>query len=487
MRLKIGTRLFLIFSLVSAAILILNAALTRWNFQRDFLAYVEELETARVDTVAERLSDVYASDGGWQRLQEEPRRWHDVLRDAEANRRRGAVGGPPPAHRPGPDSRPRPPPGREKGPPGPPPPGDPLRIGQRYALADAAGTELIGRIRPGEGSRSLPILVDGRTVGTLHVARLSEPETPIDQTFDRQQLQSIYTSLAIAVAISALLSGLFARQLTRPIRALTAGANAIASGDYAARIDTDRGDELGVLAGDFNRLAATLDRNRQLRQQWIADIAHELRTPLSILRGELDALEDGVRSFGTDTRRSLQAEIERLTALVADLHELSTSDEGRLTVQPRRIDLSGLLRDTLQKSAARVAAAGIELSTDLPGEPVEVDADPARLEQLIANLIENSLRYTNSPGRLHVSCRLDGNGACVEFSDSAPGVPDHALERLFDRLYRADASRSRATGGSGLGLAICQAIVDAHGGSIDATHSALGGVTITMRLPAEPS
>lgn len=483
MRLNIGTRLFLIVALVSVAILVFNAALTRWSFQRDFLAYVEENEAARMTRVVASLSDIYAADGNWERFRDNPRRWHDVLRNASGNGGRPA--GPPPRE-PTSERRPR------GGPPPPPgaggrPPGDPLLVGQRYALADAGGAHVAGNARSVRNGRQVPILVAGDTVGTLHVAPLPGPVDPVDQSFDRQQLRSMYASLAIAIVISALLSALFARQLTRPIRALTAGAKTIASGDYATRIETDRQDELGALANNFNQLAETLERSRASRQQWIADIAHELRTPLSILRGELDALEDGVRAFNADARRSLQAEIERLSALVNDLHELSASDEGRLTVQPLDLDVVELLSHTLDQHGARIRTAGLELTTSFPTAPVILQADATRLAQLFANLIENSLRYTDAPGRLHVACRHVNSAAIIEFSDSAPGVPEHALDRLFDRLYRVDPSRSRDSGGSGLGLAICHAIVAAHEGRIDARRSAFGGITISIELPEDPS
>ena len=479
MRLNIGIRLFLIVSLISVALLIVNAALSRWQFQRDFLAYLEDVDRARVEDTANALGVVYAQEGGWEGLRDNPRRWHDVLRSVSGPH--DARNRPPP--RPPRDGGARPPPranGKRHG--GPPPP-DPLQIGRRYALLDADDNEIVGEVSPDGEGLAVPIVVGGQSVGTLYAARLPGLEAPIDRSFDRQQLRSIYTTLAVAILLGALLSAVLARQLTRPIRALTRGANAIARGDYDTRIQVARNDELGALAHDFNRLAETLAKNRESRRQWLADIAHELRTPLSILHGELAAVEDGLRVFDESTRRSLQAEVDRLAGLVTDLHELSVSDEGRLTVDLERVDVAALLREVLDQSAARLASAGLSLSTDIAASPVEALVDTKRLEQLFANLIENTLRYTNAPGKLNVSCRQQGRNVAIEFSDSQPGVPEAALERLFDRLYRVDASRSRETGGSGLGLAICEAIVAAHEGHIEARHSPLGGVTVAISLP----
>ena len=179
---------------------------------------------------------------------------------------------------------------------------------------------------------------------------------------------------------------------------------------------------MGDLAGDFNQLAETLEKNRLSRQRWVADIAHELRTPLAILRGELDAIEDGVRSFDATTRKSLQAEIARLTKLVGDLHDLSVYDEGVLEYQSEHVDIGALLGAVLENAENRLRDADIEFTRQLPKETVEVIADATRLEQLFTNLLENTVRYTDSPGSLHVVCTVDSKMVDLQFSDSAPGV-----------------------------------------------------------------
>jgi two-component system sensor histidine kinase BaeS len=219
------------------------------------------------------------------------------------------------------------------------------------------------------------------------------------------------------------------------------------------------------------------------RQRWVADIAHELRTPLAILRGELDAIEDGVRTFDPATRKSLQAEVARLTKLVGDLHDLSVYDEGVMNCQSERVDIGALLGAVLENAENRLRDAGIELTRQLPKDTVEVLADATRLEQLFANLLKNTERYTDSPGSLRVMCSVDSDMVDLQFADSAPGVPDRSLGQLFDRLFRVNASRSRDTGGAGLGLSICEAIVDAHGGTIQAMNSDAGGLLIRVRLP----
>ncbi|MEM1176183.1 MAG: ATP-binding protein [Pseudomonadota bacterium] len=464
MRITIGLRIFLALTLVSLVIVGLSATLTRLNFEADFQDYVDEQEANTIAEAADELADLYWRDGSWDSLRDNPRRWMNLLR-------RGAGEGPPPGRRPPPGSR-----------PGLPPP-DPLALGRRIALLDADGTLLVGPPpKPGE-NRRIPIDVNGTIVGFVALNPGSELSNPLDQRFADSQQRSTYVVAIAALVIAAIMSGFVARQFTRPIRAVAEGANRIAAGDFESRIDAARKDELGDLARDFNVLAETLEDNRQARQRWVADIAHELRTPLAILRGELDALEDGVRTFDAGTRESLQAEVARLSKLVGDLHDLSVYDEGALHAQLEFLDFTVLLQRMLRGADNRFVDAGITLSTELLPSPLTVLGDPQRLEQLITNLLENTLRYTDAPGSLDVALTTDGTTAMLTFSDSAPGVPDTSLPLLFDRLYRVHESRNRKSGGSGLGLSICKAIVEAHSGTIAAEPSAKGGLRVSVGLP----
>lgn len=464
MRITIATRLFLALTLVSLVILTLNAVVTRWNFERGFLEYVAQQEADTISDAASELAEMYRTDGSWASLRGNPRRWNDLLRPDG--------GRPPPERRPGPEQR-----------PGGPPPPDPLEFGRRVSLLDAEGNLVAGRPDNEGSDQSVPILLDGQTVGFVTIAPRRQLTSLVDQNFASNQERSIYIIAIAALLFAAAISAILARQLTRPIRALAAGARSITAGQYDTRIPAAHGDELGDLAGDFNQLAETLEKNRLSRQRWVADIAHELRTPLAILRGELDAIEDGVRTFDATTRKSLQAEVARLSKLVGDLHDLSVHDEGVLDYQSERIDIAALLGAVLDNADNRLRDAGIKLTRQLATEDVEVLGDATRLEQLFANLLENTLRYTDSPGSLHVNCAVDSDMVNLQFADSEPGVPDRLLAQLFDRLFRVSTSRSRDSGGSGLGLSICKAIVDAHGGTIQAMNSDAGGLLIRVRLP----
>ena len=478
MRITIATRIFLALTLVSLVILALNAAVARWNLERGFLEYVSQSDADIIGDAVFDLADAYRIDSNWDFLRGNPRRWHELLGPVDKRDRSdigpprlGVQGGPPPD-------------GRRPGlPGGPPPPDDPFELVRRTSLLDADGTTVVGPTFDEDAARSVPILVDGQTVGYIAIAPLQQLTKQIDQNFVRNQERSIYLIAVAALLFAALISAILVRQLTRPIRALAAGAHSITAGHFDTRIAVAHGDELGDLAGDFNRLAETLEKNRLSRQRWVADISHELRTPIAILRGELDAIEDGIRTFDTATRTSLQAEVGRLTKLVGDLHDLSVYDEGGLEFHSERFDIGTLLGAVLDNAENRIQDAGIELTRQLPKEPAEVLADAIRIEQLFANLLENTARYTDSPGSLHVVCSVDSDMVDIQFSDSSPGVPERSLGQLFDRLFRVSASRSRDTGGSGLGLSICKAIVDAHGGTIEAGKSDAGGLLIRVRLP----
>jgi two-component system sensor histidine kinase BaeS len=285
--------------------------------------------------------------------------------------------------------------------------------------------------------------------------------------------------------LAALIAWWVARTLLTPVKRVAAATHRLAAGHHDVRVPVDSQDEVGQLARDFNHLALTLGRNENLRREFMADVSHELRTPLGILKGELEALEDGIVPLNADAVRSLQSEVARIGGLVDDLHELALSDAGALSYRQKPLDLADLLRRVTQSHQARMDSAGLRLEVQAPALAATVSGDAARLQQLLDNLLENSRRYTDAPGTVQVTLQAAGANWALSIQDSAPGVPPALRGQLFERFFRVDASRNSTTGGSGLGLAICRNIVQAHGGQIDAQASALGGVCITVRLPKE--
>ncbi|ANJ87233.1 ATP-binding protein [Pandoraea oxalativorans] len=289
----------------------------------------------------------------------------------------------------------------------------------------------------------------------------------------------------LGVALLGAVALRLAQRLLVPVTPLLEATHRMAMGDYSVRAPTAGADELARLAVDLNRLADTLAQNDRLRRNLLADISHELRTPLSILRGEIEAMEDGVRPLTQDALASLRVEISLLSKLIDDLYELSLSDVGALTYEFAPVDMTERVATSVAAFGDWFEAKDIALNVHLPDDTLTVDGDLHRLTQLIGNLFVNSLRYTDGGGAVHVYLSATETQLRLEIEDSAPGVPDDALPRLFERLFRVEASRSRRSGGAGLGLALCKHIVEAHGGQIAARHSPLGGLALAITLPRQ--
>ena len=381
-----------------------------------------------------------------------------------------------------PDADPRPP--RAGGlicPDAPPPPGPELL--RRLTLLDGDQTPVIGPPESRPDALLRPLERNGETIGWLRLRPLPGLTGALDLDFQRRQSRIIQIAAAAGLLLAALIAIPLARHLLGPIRTLTRSLAGLTRGRFQTRTKIARHDELGELAAGFNRLAQTLEQNQTLRRRWVADVAHELRTPLAILTGEVDAVAEGIRPWDERARASLQAEVAKLNKLVDDLHQLALSDLGALTYRKQELALESLLERVVERHAGDCNKAGLQLSSELAEPPSMVVGDPDRLTQLFDNLLQNSLRYTDPGGQLTIATRRRDDQVLIDLQDSAPGVPQDMLPHLFERLFRVDKSRSRAKGGAGLGLAICRNIVAAHDGSIQAKSSPLGGLWIEISLP----
>lgn len=464
----------------------------RWSFHRGFLDYVNKMDLERIDALAEALEKAYAREGSWRFLKDDPRRWRRMLRASVPDRIRAEAlpPGSPDEDAPGEAA----PPPRRRGPPGgrpPAPPPGPLRgerghlFPRRVALLDAGKRAVFAPSNLPENLPLKPLMRGGETVGYLGLVPLKALADARQLRFLTEQRQAFALIALATVFLAALLSIPLARRMVARITNLASATHRLASGRYDTRVPVESSDELGRLARDFNTLALTLEKNERAHRQWIADISHELRTPLSILRGEIEALQDGVRAADPAAIGSLHGEVIRLSRLVNDLYDLSLSDLGALTYNKADIDLAEAIRRALEPFQPEFADKGISLEDDVPpGTTVPLFADSERLHQLFSNLLENSLKYTDAGGRLRVFLERGEATATVHFQDSGPGVPESDLGKLFDRLYRADRSRSRESGGAGLGLSICRSIVEAHEGAIEALPSPLGGLWVKIAFPS---
>ncbi len=501
MSLRLWHRLLLAFVVLGIAALATFALLQERSFQRGFLDYVNRLEREKIDTGAGHLARAFARHGDWGFLIGDTPRLMRLLELGPGERMGERPGRPPgegprpprPGPRDFPDGPPRdlapgpdgPPPFAADGrPPRPPRPGLGVNLRPRLLLLDADGRVVAGNPQVPRNAPAVDVVSDGVVVGRLLVAPLPRLREDIDLEFAREQRRHMLWIAAAVLLVCLPLSWLLSRWLLRPVRALADGTRALAAGDYAARIRIDRDDELGALGRDFNALAAALEKHRDARRQWGADIAHELRTPISVLAGEIQALQDGVRTVDAERLASLQAECQRLRALVDDLYQLALSDAGALSYRFEPVDLAQLIREAARTHAGVMRDAGLTLIENaVPATATMARGDAARLRQLLDNLLGNALRYTDRPGQVVMALDPVPNGWRLRIDDSAPGVSDEALPHLFERLYRAEPSRSRRHGGAGLGLSICRNIVEAHGGTITAAHSPEGGLRIELVLP----
>lgn len=466
----------------------------RISFERGFIDYIKRGNEQRLTMLGDALSEQYALHGNWTFLRNNDRFIFQLLKTFERDNDdhsppgrgmdRDPMESPDPEEIP-PDAAPDRPPGGPRGDRAPDADIPPHGWRTMFWVVDQQGHVLVGpRERvPQDGTRR-SIMVNGVAVGAVIASPVERLTRNTDINFDRQQKRTSWLIVALATLLAALATFPLARGLLAPVKRLVEGTHRLAAGDFTTRVTATSGDELGRLAKDFNQLASTLERNQQMRQDLMADISHELRTPLAVLRGELEAIQDGIRKFTPDSIASLQAEVATLTKLVEDLHQLSMSDEGALSYQKTSVDIINLLEVAAGAFRERFASRGLAIGVSLP-ESATIFGDRDRLMQLFNNLLENSLRYTDSGGSLQIRASLRGDMLALDFADSAPGVTDEQLERLVERFYRTEGSRNRASGGSGLGLAICLNIVAAHGGTLRADHSPSGGVSIKVELPLE--
>ena len=402
-------------------------------------------------------------------------------------------------------------------------------------LFDKDKSTLIVGIQAGPEATWMPIKLDGEIVGWLSREPLQGITDSIDLRFHERQRTAILLITVLGILLAALAAIIMAHYLIAPLKRFADTTSRLADGDFSARVPPPektkplaslaavireiaqarpgkirlrasrtatakrkkesmavrlpsppppwQGDELQILAKQLNHLAGVLEQNEKARRTFMAEIAHDLRTPLAILKGEIEALEDGVRQVTPESLASLRGEVELLGRLIDDIHTLSLADIGKLKYDKSVFDLTPCLTATLYAVKERMQSRGLKLDAMAPRPPAFVYADPTRLGQIFRNVLENSLRYTDSGGNVQVRCHVDGRHVFVDFLDSAPAVPEGQLPGIFERFRTGDEARNRDTSGSGLGLAICRTLIDAQGGDIRALPSPLGGLWVRIQLP----
>jgi len=359
-------------------------------------------------------------------------------------------------------------------------------------LLDVNGVLIYPKMMPADGMHMMDrdvrngvsLILDGKNIGTLIFITRNYNWDVRQPIFLARINRLLYSISAAAIILAIVLGSILAPRITRPIRELTAATKAAASGDLSHKVKVRSDDELGELAESFNTMNSELDRLITARKQMTADIAHELRTPISIILGNTDGIRDGVIPMSRETFDIIAEETERLNNLVEDLHTLSRAEAGELPMNFVDVSVQDLV-DTLHLHQFQaVLTKPLEIITDLSADLPLIKADPDRMVQVLRNLLNNALHYTPENGLItFVARQKDADTVRLSINDTGPGVAEDEIERIFNRFYRTDTSRQRDGEGSGLGLAIARSIVDRHSGKIWAENRPEGGLSVIIDLP----
>lgn len=347
------------------------------------------------------------------------------------------------------------------------------------------------------GGTTLLVVALGLAPGMFrdHVERAVGPVTAelathLDIAFSRAIMISLGVAVAIATVTAMAVGWFVSQRAARPLRQLADAASAVAAGDYAVRIDAaGYGAEFDALAEAFRQMATNIDRTERTRARVLRDLAHELRTPLSTVRGYHEAVADGILPATPANFQRVAAEISRIERLVDDVARVSRAEERALDLHVRQVAVGDLVRAGARAAASRYEARGVLLGVQT--EAVEADAvdpsvlvDPDRIQEVLANLLDNALRHTPAGGSVLLSAQPIHGGFSIIVRDTGDGIDAEDLPRVFERFFRVDDGRSRAAGGSGIGLAIARALTQAHGGRIRAQSAGRGhGATFEVTLP----
>lgn len=365
-----------------------------------------------------------------------------------------------------------------------------LADNQGKVIADTAQIGVNQQLSANDLQAGIPLQVNSQPVGTLLAVSSTPASNSISANFLNAVQRTTWITGLITGVLGLLLGFFLFRQIVSPIQTVTEAASNIASGKFHQRVPVKSNDEVGTLARTFNQMADSLERDQRLRQNMIADIAHELRTPVTVLQANLEGMLDGVLPSSPEEIASLRDEVDLLSRLIADLRLLTLAEAGQLKLEKTMVSLEQILRRATEGFQMQAAEQKIKIMTDVADHlpPVNVDAD--RMNMVLRNLISNALRYTPENGEITVLASQKDGEAILRVTDTGRGIAVEDLHFVFDRFYRADKSRNRSSGGSGIGLAIVKQLVEAHGGKVWVespifTHSKGNrfGTSFTIQIP----
>ena len=352
------------------------------------------------------------------------------------------------------------------------------------ALAGFADRGVIGRYE----YSGRPVVRDRQIVGAVYLSRPEEGGGIAGATSSaielvRRHWWQLLIAGAVAAIIALVMARYLARGLTQPLRDMAQAARRMARGDYHQRVEPRSRDEVGQLADAFTRMAGEVEGLERLRRELVANVSHELKTPISALRAHLENLLDGVEQPNSEVLQVMLQQSERLSRLVEQLLDLSRIESGDMPLTVEPVDLRSLVDNVAREVELARPDRRLEVRNDVPPTLPRVAADPERIHQVLFNLLDNAFRFTPPGGSVAVTAIRAGGSCEVKVRDTGPGIPGEHLGLVFERFYRVDPSRSRDDGGTGIGLAIARSVVEAHGGRIWAESSPEGGASIRFLLP----
>jgi signal transduction histidine kinase len=350
-------------------------------------------------------------------------------------------------------------------------------------LADSGGELIGGRINTALSKPFGAFLIEKSPVLAYIVPLQDYSLAAIEQEFNSSVNRSLLIAIGVAGLVGLLLTLLLSQSILRPVDELTSAARAMEKGDLSQRVTVRTKGELGELANAFNAMAEGLKRLEQLRRNMVTDVAHELRTPLSNVRGYLEALQDGIVDPTPETIASVHEEAMLLNRLVDDLQELAMAEAGQLHLVKQPVDIQEMVEKSVQSMSAQASEKDVTVEVHLAENLPLVEADPERMGQVLRNLLQNAVVNTPPGGHILVVASPNDTQIKVSVKDSGVGISAEHLPYVFERFYRADRSRDRSTGGAGLGLAIVKQLVEAQGGQVEIDSQVDIGTTVTFTSP----
>lgn len=456
---SIKTKTFLLLLGMTLSMALLLVLAVSLSFDRGFSRYKQSLYDDINQNMVKQLADYYQKNGHWQAFKNDRGLWQELLINSLIEQTEQSDNN----HR------------HERR----------WKMFKYHALLAADKTLITGRRVPHhQPLKLMAIRVKDTTVGYLRIPDRQAINNHLDKKFNQTMQKWFVVLFGLALLFTLLLSWPISGYFTRPIRRLNQHVKKMSQGHYGDMIDINRGDELGRLGDNINHLSQTLQANSENQKTFFTDISHELRTPVSVLRAQIEALQDGIVKPEDEQLNQLHRQVMSLSLLINDIQDLAGTELGAMQYQKQAVNLSQLLHSVIRSFSSQVSDAQLTLTQDIE-ENRWIIGDALRLQQLFNNVLNNALRYTDAGGVISIRLKTHKQQLVITFEDSAPGVEQQYHERLFERLFRPDSDRNKHRGGFGIGLTIAKNIVTAHQGTIQAFDSSLGGLTITIRLPLE--